>query len=82
MNIRGINSAIRKLGVSAELVRGDSYLYFSGEAVELAKESIVGGVYRVSDLTLDQWLAELDSRVQETNNVRLAYAEKYTSKWH
>lgn len=52
MNIRGVNSAIRKLGINAELVRGDSYLYFSGEAVELAKESIVGGVYRVSDLTL------------------------------
>lgn len=64
MQLRTINKAIASKGIAVELVKGDGYFYFVGEAVENADTSSVM-VFRLNDLTLDQWMEELDSIIAE-----------------
>lgn len=54
-----INDALRERGRDESLRPGDSYFYFGGgEAVDWITNSV--RVKRLSDLTLEQWLAEFD----------------------
>ena len=66
MQLRTINKAIASKGIDVELVKGDGYFYFVGEAVENADTSSVM-VFRLNDLTMDQWMEELDSIIAESN---------------
>lgn len=63
MNIRTVNKAIAEAGIRAQLVRGTGYYYFVGDDVSLARETGVYGVYRLNDLTLEQWLEEARCKV-------------------
>lgn len=57
--INAVNRAIAEAGFEAELVKATGgYFYFAGPAVELAHETGVA-VYRLSDLTVDQWVSRL-----------------------
>lgn len=60
-----INEAIYIRGIDAVLMRGRGYFYFSGPAVELASSTSVW-VYLLNDLTLSQWMAELDRIMSES----------------
>lgn len=54
-----INDALRARGRDESLRPGDGYFYFGGgEAVNWITNSV--RVKRLSDLTLEQWLAEFD----------------------
>lgn len=65
LTLKQINDAIRDRGISAVLMKGNGYFYFSGPAVELAPSTSVW-TYLLNDLTLDQWLSELDRIVSES----------------
>lgn len=65
LTLRQINDAIRDRGIRAVLMKGRGYFYFSGPAVELAPSTSVW-VYQLNELTLSQWLAELDRIIGES----------------
>lgn len=65
LTLKKVNAELVRLGIRAELVRGDGYFYFVGEDVELALEQGVYGVFRLNDLTLDQWVEEARQRMQD-----------------
>lgn len=65
LTLRQINDAIRDRGIRAVLVKGRGYFYFSGPDVELASSTSVW-VYQLNELTLSQWLAELDRVIGES----------------
>lgn len=65
MQLRTVNKAIAARGIDAELVHGEGYFYFVGSAVENADSTSVM-VFRLNDLTLDQWMEELDSAIEES----------------
>lgn len=65
LTLKKINAELAKQGIPAELVKGDGYFYFCGEAVALAKEQGVYGVYRLNDLSLEQWIQEARERMQD-----------------
>ena len=58
LTLKTVNAAIAAKGIAAELVQGEGYLYFVGDAVDGAYTTSVA-VCRLNHLTLDQWLAEL-----------------------
>ena len=60
-----INDAIHERGISAVLMKGRGYFYFSGPDVELAPSTSVW-VYQLNELTISQWLAELDRVIGES----------------
>ncbi len=58
--IATVNRAIRKLDPTAELIKGKGYFYFDGESIggmspKWGRSNSVY-VYKVSDLTLEQWV--------------------------
>lgn len=56
-----VNKAIQKAGMQEiELVKGKGYFYFIGDNVDLSKPSVY--VYKVNDLTMDQWIQEAKER--------------------
>jgi hypothetical protein len=58
-----INDALRARGRDESLYPGDGYFYFGGgDAVHWLSSSVM--VKHLSDLTLEQWLAEFDSLLQ------------------
>lgn len=59
LTLKQVNKAIVAKGIAAELVKGEGYYYFIGDAVDGAFTTSVG-VYRLNQLPLEQWLAELD----------------------
>ena len=65
LTLRQINGAIHERGISAVLMKGRGYFYFSGPAVELAPSTSVC-VYQLNELTLAQWMAELDRILGES----------------
>lgn len=65
LTLRQINDAIRDRGIRAVLMKGRGYFYFSGQAVELASSTSVLA-YQLNELTLSQWLAELDRVIGES----------------
>lgn len=65
ITLKAVNKELARLHISAELVKGDGYFYFSGEDVELAQEQGVYGVFRLNDLSLEQWVEEARQRMQD-----------------
>lgn len=55
-----VNAALAKAGLEVELVkdRQQGYFYFSGPGVDLAFEQGVYGVWRLGDLSVEQWVEE------------------------
>jgi hypothetical protein len=56
VTLRTVNQALRKAGITDELVKGAGYFYFVGEASNWPKCSVY--VYRVNQLTIPQWIEE------------------------
>ena len=57
MWIKTVNKAIAAEGINLELVAGEGYFYFAGPGTEnLSTASVM--VYRLNDLSLDQWMTE------------------------
>ena len=70
LTMKSANKAIAARGIKAELVKGDcGYFYFVGDDVEYANTTSVS-VYQLNHLTLDQWMADLDSFVADSKKVR------------
>jgi len=63
--LAAVNKALAAAGIDAELVKGDGYFYFVGQDVELAREQGVYGVFRLNDLSLEQWVEEARQRMQD-----------------
>lgn len=62
MNIRTVNKAIAEAGIRAQLVRGTGYYYFVGDDVSVTRATGVY-VYRLNELTLEEWLEEARCKV-------------------
>jgi hypothetical protein len=64
LSLRAVNRALAKEGIRGEINRGKGYFYFTGDDLE---NSSIGGVYvyRLNQLTLEQWLEEAMQRKQE-----------------
>lgn len=60
ISIKTVNNAIKKLGGKVELVKGVGYFYFWSDDVAFVDGSSVY-VYRINDLTLEQWIEEYKS---------------------
>jgi hypothetical protein len=64
-----INDALRARGREESLRQGDGYFYFGGgEAVDWLSTSVM--IKRLSDLTLEQWLAEFEKLLDQENQLR------------
>jgi hypothetical protein len=60
-----VNKALAARGhANVELVRGDGYFYFIGEDADQFYTSSVY-VYRLNQLTLDQWIADYEDKLSE-----------------
>lgn len=51
-----VTKALEKAGFKAELVRGEGYWYFDGPDAEGFEEQGVYGVYRIGELSVQQWV--------------------------
>ena len=65
LTLKKVNAELTRADIRAELVKGDGYFYFSGQDVELAQEQGVYGVFRLNDLSLEQWVEEARQRMQD-----------------
>jgi hypothetical protein len=64
-----INDALRARGRDESLREGEGYFYFGGgEAVNWLSTSVM--VKKLSDLTLEQWLAEFDKLLANEKKLR------------
>jgi hypothetical protein len=64
-----VNYALRARGRDESLREGDGYFYFGGgDAVNWLSTTVP--VKRLSDLTVEQWLAEFDKLRQRENTLR------------
>lgn len=64
-----INDALRTRGRDESLYPGEGYFFFGGgEAVHWLTSSVM--VKKVSDLTLDEWLAEFDELLERDKKLR------------
>lgn len=64
LRLDSVNKKIAERGIKAELVKGDGYFYFVGDDLGLEYTSSVM-VNRINQLTLDQWMEELDAMLAE-----------------
>lgn len=55
--IKKVNEEIVKIGIQAELIKGDGYFYFIGDDVELAFTTSVM-VNSLNQLSLEEWVEE------------------------
>jgi hypothetical protein len=63
------NDALRARGRDESLYPGDGYFFFGGgDAVHGLSSSVM--VKKISDLTLDEWLAEFDQLVERDRKLR------------
>jgi hypothetical protein len=60
-----INKALAEAGLRGELVKSTGYFYFSGPSFDHCREQGVYGVHRLGDLTVEQWVQEARSKVEE-----------------
>lgn len=75
LSVSTVNSAIARAGIKAQLVRGQGYFYFTGQAVELAYSTSVP-VHKITQLTEAQWLEELRA-IAEASSSRLRDAQAH-----
>lgn len=55
LQLRTVNKALKNEGIKAELIKGEGYLYFIGDDVELCYTTSVY-VPRLNDLPLEVWM--------------------------
>lgn len=60
-----VNKALKVNGIDCELIKGQGYFYFQGPAVETAFEQGVYSVFRLSDLSVEQWVEEAKERINK-----------------
>jgi hypothetical protein len=64
-----VNDALRAHGRDESLYPGDGYFFFSGgDAVHWLSSSVM--VKKISDLTLDEWLARFDELLARDKKLR------------
>lgn len=63
--LAAVNKALAAAGIDAELVKGRGYFYFVGSVVDYAEEQGVCGVFRLSDLSVAQWVEEARQRIEK-----------------
>ena len=63
--LAAVNKALAAAGIDAELVKGRGYFYFVGSDMDYAKEQGVYGVFRLSDLSVTQWVEEARSKLRK-----------------
>lgn len=57
VTIKSINMALADAGIDCEIVKGRGYFYFTGNAVDLAREQGVYGITRLNGYSIEQWVA-------------------------
>jgi hypothetical protein len=67
--IAKVNAALKAAGHDAELVRGRGYFYFVSTPA-LTEDSV--NVFHLGALTVDEWVAEYEAKLDETNRGRFA----------
>jgi hypothetical protein len=66
-----VNDALRARGRDESLYPGEGYFFFGGsDAVHWLSSSVM--VKRISDLTLEQWLAKFDELLERDKKLRSA----------
>jgi hypothetical protein len=60
LQLRSVNKTLEEMGRKGELVKGDGYFYFIGDAVEYAESTSVF-VFKLNDLTMLEWVKEFDT---------------------
>ena len=64
LTIAAINRAIADKGGKEILIKGNGYFYFwEGDAPDWRSSSVY--VYRLNDLTLEQWIADWEAKRNE-----------------
>ena len=63
--LAAVNKALAAAGIDAELVKGRGYFYFAGSDMDYAEEQGVYGVFRLSDLSVSQWVEEARSKLRK-----------------
>jgi hypothetical protein len=64
-----VNDALRARGRDESLYPGDGYFFFGGgDAVHWLSSSVM--VKKISDLTLDEWLARFDELLERNKKLR------------
>lgn len=63
--LAAVNKALAAAGIDAELVKGRGYFYFVGSDMDCAEEQGVYGVFRLSDLSVTQWVEEARSKLRK-----------------
>lgn len=72
-----VNDALRARGRDESLRQGDGYFYFGGgEAVNWLSSSVM--VRHISELTLEQWLAEFDKLLSQDEKLREQMSKERT----
>lgn len=67
LTLKKVNKVIKERGIDAELVKDDGYFYFWGLSVEKCKSTSVY-CHTLNQLTLEQWMVDLDIFVKEHND--------------
>ena len=74
-----VNDALRARGRDESLYPGEGYFFFGGgDAVHWLSSSVM--VKRISDLSLEQWLAKFDELLERDQNLRKQMATVGESK--
>ena len=74
-----VNEALHARGRDENLYPGEGYFFFGGgEAVHWLSSSVM--VKRISDLTLEQWLAKFDELLERDQKLRKQMAAVSESK--
>lgn len=69
VTIKQVNKALKVAGFNnAELVKGKGYFYFAGEDTDFFEAAGVYGVYRLSALTVEQWVEIFTDRYNKAHN--------------
>jgi hypothetical protein len=66
LTLKTVNKKLKDLGYDVELVKGEDYFYFCGPSIDLRQSTSVM-VYRLNQLSLDQWIDELKFILGEIN---------------
>lgn len=72
LTLNSITKAVRALGYkNVELARGGDYFYWTGGiANKFTEQGIYGGVTRLNQMTLKQWVEDFKERVKEVKRWR------------
>jgi hypothetical protein len=74
-----VNDALRARGRDESLYPGDGYFFFGGgDAVHWLSSSVM--VKKISDLTLDEWLAKFDELRERDKKLRTQMASVSSEK--